>query len=316
MGFELGGAADILGGDDDAGAAAAAAAAGGGDGGQGGGGAGAAAAVGGDGGQGGAGDPDWFAMLSPDTIEGDSASNLDWVKAKGFKDLDGLVKAHRSAEKGLHSDGRIKVPGEGSSAEELAAFRTAIGVPEAADGYEVKLPETDGASGLELDGALIGKLASIAHDAGIPKTGFEAIANAYVEQQVEAHLANVAKQNEETQAKFAEWGKGKDQKLADCNAAARALGITKTDIATLQTSWGSGKVFDILAKIGGGIAEDVLTTGGTGRFGISPAEAQSEINRIKSDPALSAKVRIKGSPEHQRWNRLLGIVAGGKANAA
>ena len=311
MDIDVGGAAALLGGD------------GGGD--QGGGGSGAEGQGGNDqqqqqgsgdqgGGDGGA-DPDWYGSLSVDTGEGETASHRDYVKSKGFKDLDGLVKAYRSAEKGLHESGRIKVPGEGASAEDIAAFNKAIGVPDTPEGYQVTLPETNG--GLELDNDMIGKLAGIAHQAGLPKAGFEAVVNAYVAHQVDEHIAEVKRQDDLTQAKIAEWGADKDAKLADCQAAMRGLNIDRAMIAQLQNAWGSDKALDFLAKIGGGIAEDRLITGGSGRFGISAAEAQAEINKMKGDPEIQNKIMQPNSPERQRWDRLNDMIdAENKRNAA
>src|SRR5690349_19557991 len=104
-------------------------------------GAGAEGGAGGaDGGDAGAGDPEFYAALSGEAGEGETASNRDYVKAKGFKDLDGLVKAYRSAEKGLHDSGRVKVPGEGASEAEIAEFHKAIGVPDDPKGYTVPEP--------------------------------------------------------------------------------------------------------------------------------------------------------------------------------
>lgn len=317
MDFDAGGAAALLGGDDGAGAAGGAGGADGGDpNAQGGadgsaGGGGDAGAGGDDGGSGGDAAPDWLGRLSADTSEGDTASNRDWVQAKQFKDLDGLVKAYRDTEKALRDSGRVKMPGEGAPAEEVAAWRTAIGVPEAPEGYEVKLPETNG--GLELNTDLIGKLTKAAHEIGTPKAAFEALAGVFVQEQVNEHLASVKAQTDEANAKLAEWGAQKDAKLADCQAAMRALGVDRAELAAWQGAVGSAKVLERLAKIGGGIAEDTLITGGTGRFGVSAAEAQGEIDKIKADPALSAKVAVKGSPEAARWDRLLGVVAAAKA---
>jgi hypothetical protein len=300
MDFDVGGAAALLGGGDggnnggDGGAADGSEALGGGaDGGNG-------------GGEGAVIDPDWYGGISGDIGEGETASNRDYIKAKGFKDLDGLVKAYRSAEKGLHDSGRVKVPGEGASAEEVAAFRAGIGVPENAEGYEIKLPETSG--GLELDGDMIGKLAAIAHENGLPKAGFEAVANAYVAQQVEDHIAEVKRQDDLTQAQLKAWGADKDAKLADCQAAMRGLGLDRSKVAQLQAAWGSDEALKFLAKIGGGIAEDTLITGGSGRFGVSASEAQAEINRMKADQSIMDKIMTPGTAERQRWDRLNDVI--------
>ena len=310
MDIDVGGAAALLGGD------------GGGDQG-GGGGSGAEDHGGGDqqqgsgdqgGGDGGA-DPDWYGSLSAEAGEGETASHRDYVKSKGFKDLDGLVKAYRSAEKGLHESGRIKVPGEGASAEDVAAFNKAIGVPDTAEGYQITLPETNG--GLELDNDMIGKLAGIAHQAGLPKAGFEAVVNAYVAHQVEEHIAEVKQQDDLTQSTLAEWGESRTAKMADCQAAMRALGIDREEMVRWQSAVGSDKVLKRLAQIGGGIAEDTLITGGSGRFGISAAEAQAEINKMKGDPEIQNRIMQPNSPERQRWDRLNDMIdAENKRNAA
>lgn len=304
MDYDVGGAAALLGGGGDGGNG------GGVDGGDGGAGGGAAIETqgGNGGGDGGAGavDPDWYASLSADTGEGETASHRDYIKAKGFKDLDGLVKAYRFAEKGLHDSGRVKVPGDGATAEDVASFRSAIGVPENAEGYEVKLPETSG--GLELNGDLIGKLAGIAHEAGTPKAAFETIANAFVAHQVEEHIAEVKRQDDLTQKVLGEWGADKDAKLADCQAAMRGLGLDHSKVAQLQAAWGSDEALKFLAKIGGGMAEDTLITGGTGRFGVSASEAQAEINRLKADQSMMDKIMTPGTPERQRWDRLNDVV--------
>jgi hypothetical protein len=293
------------------GGAAAAAAVGGGDAG-----AAAAAAAAGAGGEG-AQDPDWYDQISADVPEGESASLRDWLKSKGVKDLNGLTKSYRDAEKGLRDSGRIKVPGEGASDEELASFHKAIGVPDDVKGYEVKLPETNG--GLELDSDMVGKLAEIAHKSGVPKGGFEAIANAYVESQVAAHLERVQREDQGRDAKLTEWGANKDQKIAEANAAMRTLGLSKDDVGAMQIALGtadkagSARVLEILQTIGAGIAEDVLSTGGSGRFGITASEARGQLDTMKADPDMGAKVMQAGSPENLRWNRLLEIVGAEEA---
>jgi hypothetical protein len=289
--------------------AASAAAAGGGDDAA----AALAAAGGGDGGQ----DPDWYDQISADVPEGESASLRDWLKSKGVKDINGLTKSYRDAEKGLRDSGRIKVPGEGATDEERASFHKAIGVPDDVTGYEVKMPETTG--GLELDSDMVGKLADIAHKSGVPKGGFEAIANAYVESQVAAHLERVQREDQGRDAILTEWGASKDQKIAEANAAMRTLDLSKSDVAAMQAALGtpdkagSARVLEILQKIGAGIAEDVLSTGGSGRFGITASEARGQLDTMKADPEVGAKAMQPGTPENLRWNRLLEIIGAEEA---
>jgi hypothetical protein len=79
-------------------------------------------------------------------------------------------------------------------------------------------------------------------------------------------------------------------------------------VAQLQAAWGSDEALKFLAKIGGGIAEDTLITGGSGRFGVSASEAQAEINRMKADQSIMDKIMTPGTAERQRWDRLNDVI--------
>lgn len=292
-GADFGGAADLIGGaatGGDTGGAAGTQ-----DGGTGGG--GAAATEGGQGGDGTA--PEWFGNVSDKVGEGETASNRDWLGTKGFKDLDSLVKSYREAEKGLRDGGRIKVPGEGAQAEEVTAFHRAIGVPEKAEGYEIKGPE-----GVALNDAVLGQLAEAGVKHGIPKAAFEGIVSDFI--QIQIADADAERQRQDGLA--AEWVKAQggkaDEQQAFVTTAARALQLTKADMQGLRSGLGADRALGLLAKLGAGMAEDVMITGGSNRFGVSGAEAQTELDRLKADGDFMAKAMKDGTPERTRWDRL------------
>lgn len=287
-----GGASDLLGG-------ATGAAGGGADGGQGGG-ANDGGAGDGQGGAGGAGEaPDWFGNVSDKPGEGETTSNRDYLAAKGVKDLDGLVKMTRDTEKALRENGRVKVPGEGAKPEEVAAFHAAIGVPDSVEGYQVEAPE-----GVKLDDSVIGALRESALKNGTPAGAFKGLVSDFVKIQIEQ--ADAAKQEQDAQAAawMKEQGGKTDEQIAHINSAARSLGLTKEDMSWFRgMPGGTGRALGLLAKLGSGMAEDVLTTGGSNRFGITGSEAQAEIDRLKGDDDFQAKNK-PGSPERARWDRL------------
>lgn len=241
--------------------------------------------------------PDWFERVSA-TAEGESSSNRDWLASKGVRDLDGLVKMSRDTEKALRESGRVKVPGEGAKPEELAAWRTAIGVPEKADGYEIKAPE-----GRQLDDAVLGPLRESALKHGAPKAVFEGLVSDFVQIQLAQADAETKRQDELASTWLKEQGGKKDEQLAHINTAARSLGFTKADMSGLRQGLGADRALALLAKLGAGMAEDVLITGGSNRFGVSGAEAKAELDRLKGDAEFQAKNK-PGSPERQRWDRL------------
>lgn len=305
----FGGAADLLGGAIDSGTGAA-----------GGGGDGGAAASGDAGGQGGGepelgADPDWWGALSAEA-EGDAAANRDYVKSKGWKSPDDAIKSYREAERALRDGGRIKIPGEGSSAEEVAAFNKAIGVPESVEGYV--LPEVKDADGnpVPLDDSLLGKLLPKALERGVPASAM----NGLIADFVQLQLDDVAQFDADAQKAAKAWvtaqGAQATEKMAAIDAAGRALGFSSKDMVAIRNALaasngaeaGVAKALDAFTKLGQGMAEDTIITGGRGRFGVTGREAQSELDAMKakagSDRAFGQKVQTPGTPEHARWNRL------------
>lgn len=242
--------------------------------------------------------PDWFEKVSAAAGEGETSSNRDWLAAKGVKDIDGLVKITRDTEKALREGGRIKVPGEGAKPEEITAFHKAIGVPEAVEGYEVKGPE-----GVPLNEPLIAALRESALKHGAPKGAFEGLVSDFMKLQLDEAAAETQRQNDLAQNWLKEQGAKADEQKAHINTAARALGFTKADMAGLRAGLGADRALGLLAKLGAGMAEDVLQTGGSNRFSVSGAEAQAELDRLKTDDDFQKK-NVPGSPERTRWDRL------------
>lgn len=311
---DVGGASDLIGGagasgGDGAGGAGAGAGDGAGAGGDG-------AGSGGDGtGAGGFTAPDWFEKISGTAAEGQTASNRDWLQSKGLTDLDKLVGSYREAEKAIRDGGKIKVPGEGAKPDEVAAYRTAIGVPEKPDGYEIKAVENgkfdpsrpegpDNPKSIPLNDALIGSLRESALKHGTPKGAFEGLVGDFIQLQLQEAQAEEQKQSDLAAGWLKAQGAKADEQLAHVNQAARALQLSRTDMNGLRSGLGADRALALLAKLGAGMAEDTLITGGSNRFGVSGAEAQAELDRLKTDKDFMAKVMIPGSPERTRWERL------------
>lgn len=286
----------------------------------GGGASGAAAADGGAGAAGGAGeggaqemqggaDPDWYGSLSADLTEGETASNRDWIKAKGFKDLDGVAKALRSAERTIHDSGRIKIPGEGATETEIAEFRKGIGVPDDATGYAMPVLKDQDGKPVEMDTAKLTNIAAIAHRNGIPKAAFEATMQAIAEADAGDFAAQEAELSKLADAHVKTWGADKDNKLAAINSAIGALGLKRDEVLSLRAALGPARALDVMARIGAGVTEDTLLHGGGERgFLGDPVAAQRELDAIKADPVARGKVFVPGTPENARYARLQDIV--------
>ena len=64
-----------------------------------------------------------------------------WDSERGEVRTDALVKSYRELER--HLGNSIKIPDQDAGPDEISRFRSALGVPETHDGYELELP-TDG----------------------------------------------------------------------------------------------------------------------------------------------------------------------------
>lgn len=289
------------------GGAGAAGSDGGSDGGQGGdGGAGAGAGVGGDGGQGGS-DLAWLEQLGADN--GDGISPRDIAKAKGWKSMDDVVRSYHEVERAFRESGRVKVPTDKSTPEEVSAWRKAIGVPDTAEGYKLDPVTAPDGSEVQLDNGLLGRLAAKAHEIGVPEAAYKALVGDYVQAQLEEFSTMEAGQR----ADAADWVKDQGDKAAAksaaVNRAAEALGLDGEEVLKVRNALGSKRALDMLAKLGEGIGEDVVMgLNGGQKFLMNADQAQAQIDQMKGDPATVARMTVKGTPEFAKYNRLLDIV--------
>lgn len=257
-------------------------------------------------------DPDWYATVSGDPAEGESASLRDWLKSAGVKDVNQLAKMARDNVKAARDSGRIKLPGEGASEAEIAEYRKAIGVPDDPTGYQ--RPEFKDAEGnpIELNTDMLDRVTALAHKEGLPAGPLENVLKGLIQQEMEEKAEAEGALTTKAQAHVKSWGEEASDKLAAIDQVAKTAGITRDEMIQARSMWGPERALDIFAKLGEGVREDVLVQGGSKKFGVNAAEAQKELETLRSDP----KVMVPGSAENLRYNRLNDIVADAAAAAA
>lgn len=263
------------------------------------------------GGEGGA-PPEWLGIFSDKAPgEGQTASR-EWVKSKGFKDPDAMVSSYRELEAKFLSGDKIVLPKEGDSPEAIEAFHKAIGRPEAADKYDLKLGE-----GEEVNEDLAKVMREAAFKAGVPASMFAAMAepfNAYMRDVLQSHEAAQVQQRDAGVAEYkSEVGDKFNTHIAAGNKAMRLLELTGEDIAGIEQGLGTKKTLALFAKLGMGMGEDILLdAGGRPKFSMSKEEAQAELDRSGKEPGYLDKLKsdpnVKARREH-----LLSIVAAAEA---
>lgn len=261
-----------------------------------------------------AGDP-WYSTLS-DEAEAGALSDRKWAENKKYADVPTLVKSARELEKQFLGGDKILVPKEGASEEELSAFYAKIGRPEAPDKYEVTA-----ADGTELDEALAAKFRETAFKSGLPAQMAKPLVEMF-----NAHVVEMTEQAEALRAEAAktgvasikkEWGASAPQNMAAANRAMTLLELTGDDVNAMADAMpekdgknGTARVLALLARLGTGMGEDLLSGGGGARkFGMSGAEAQAKLDAMAADPANITKLEAKDPALTAQRKQLLEIVA-------
>lgn len=120
------------------------------------------------------------ATTTTETTSWFGEESKDVVERCGWKTADDAVKSYREME--IMSSGKVKMPTDKSTPEEVTAFNKQLGCPDSPDGYAI--PTVDGAEAFKNEG-VEKALADIAHKSGVPKEAFEGIVAGYYEQMVE-----------------------------------------------------------------------------------------------------------------------------------
>lgn len=254
---------------------------------------------------------DFLSLFPAETPEGETASLQDWVKATGIKDVATLAKIARDNQKALRENGRIKVPGEGATAQEIAEYRAAMGVPDKPEGYAV--PEFKDAAGnpIPINTELTTRIFAKAHELGAPKALAEQLVASEIKAQIEEYDAAVKQLQAEANKHIASWGPEKDAGLAQVNAALKELGFSREDVEHMRAMpSGVGKFLDAMRKVGTNFTEDTLVKGDRKTFGMTKEQAQQELATMLADPVALERIKVPGSAERERWNRLNDLAAG------
>lgn len=207
----------------------------------------------------------------------------------------------------------VVIPGDDAPAEEVAAFRTKMGIPEKADDYMSVIKVPDGQPD-----TFAKEAANWFHEAGIPPKQAAMLAekwNAYqasgMQQQTQQQAADSDKAFGEV---VASWGKDADANLELGKRAATQFLPAKDAaerqaiLGKLEGAIGTKAMLEMFANIGRGLGEHkVHSNGDPGGLGMSPAEAQAKINSLKSDQAWTSAYLKGDATKKTELERLIKI---------
>jgi hypothetical protein len=234
-------------------------------------------------------------------LEGADAETQAWAQQWGHESPMHVVKALRGMErlKGAAANELVRIP-KAEDAEAMAKLWTQLGRPEKPDGYELpERPPTEGM--IDLRPALL----PLAHEAGLTQRQVQmlepALTKVLGELGAQEQEKLEAQRVGDEQALKREWGQAYEQNLEVADRGAEALGLEQAEVQALARSLGPGKAIRILHRIGKGLGEHTFVDGEgrPGGFAFTPASAQAEIARLKTDEKFQAALADRSHPGYR-----------------
>lgn len=235
------------------------------------------------------------------------------MQAKDFKDPSALAESYVNLEKLLGADkagNAVILPKADAPAEEVAAFYKRLGVPEDPKGYDLKpvagFPEDD-----------LGETAQILHKANVPPALARSIVEATGEFLAQKSAQQEAQWLETRQRDLsdlkAEFGPQFDNKVELGRRAAKAAGMTDTDLQVAERVLGLKSLAKLLIPAGEATGEAAAPPpGGPSNFGMSRDQAQAKISQLFGDQQFMARylspnamVRAEAVAEMEKLNRVI-----------
>lgn len=145
-----------------------------------------------------------------------------------FKDRDSFLKSAADTKAALSKrmEGLVRIPGAGSSPDDIAAFRTAMGIPDSPDGYEIAAPQLP--EGIDWDPAALEPFKALAHAEGVPSATLSKLVELQAKIESESFVAQQAEIQAAEQALANEWGDSYDYRIDDIQSrVGDALDLSK-----------------------------------------------------------------------------------------
>lgn len=231
----------------------------------------------------------------------------DKIKAKGFKTVDDVYKSY------THLETLVGKKVTEMSPEDMKSLGVKLGnVPNKPEDYAFNLIEG-------VDKTKVNLFAQEAHKAGISKDSAEAIYNWYLEDvQTETKLLYTEMENAkkaDREALKKEFGLAYDNKLGAFDKAVETFG--GQDLKQLLNNYGlesNPALVKAFVKAGELISEGSAPSPKSSSQGITPDEANHEIQKLMSDSDWVAVWRNPGHPDNQsarkQYERLIAAKGG------
>lgn len=231
------------------------------------------------------------APTAPEWLKGADELTVGYVQNKGWTEPTQVLEGYRNLEKLLGADkaGRaVVLPGEKAEPAEVAAFYEKLGRPADPKDYKIAVPEGYDPGFAEAAKAKFHELGITAKQA----EGLAAWNNEYVGGMVAGQQNQTAEAFQQDVAALKEsWGAAHDQNVVVARNVVNALGWDSAKVDKLSAAIGHKELMTTLHQLGTRMGEDSFVSGKDNQYGgaLTPAQAKSRIQELRSDKAWTAK---------------------------
>lgn len=231
-----------------------------------------------------------------------------YVQSKGFKGPAALAEAYINAERALSS--RTFEPPKAEDQAGWAKIKAAMGVPEAADKYDL------GEAGKGLKPEAVKEWASTFHALGLSNEQatklvghVTAQAQAQQAQAHEAYVQSSEKAAERLKAEMGDkWPAFHDLAMRGFAHARQALKLTDDKIDALERAIGTRELLSLAHLIGESKVEAGFVTSDGQHRGMTKDQARAALQGLKGDPVKSQALITRDHPAHAavlaEWTQL------------
>jgi len=232
---------------------------------------------------------------------GVDADTAGFWQNKGWKTEDPkafateLTKSYRELEKhfGVPPDQLAKLPGPTSKPEDIKAFWSKLGVPGKPEDYDFSTLQIDGKP---LADDFVANLRNALSGANVAKDKASSIAEAFIKWMNDGDTREKTLIQSKIDKEIADlktnWGGNYEYNMLRADEGARKFGLTKDEATAIGNSIGTARAAEMFRRIGEGLKEDGLVTGGNVPGGVprTPEAAQARLNELKADKDWNARM--------------------------
>lgn len=198
--------------------------------------------------------------------------------------MSNLAKSYVEMQKmlGQKNAGAIHKPGDNASADEIKAFREALGIPTEVDKYDLGKFE-----GVQIDQTTVDWAKKLGVELGIEPKALNKLVSEYFKLDTSVQGAKQAEAQRQMQEGLkslkTEWGDGYDRNLQRANFAAEKLG--GKDLVERLVKFGAHNdplILKTFAKAAELFGEDTMREGGVSSGKTTPAELEAKISSVQA----------------------------------